>query len=109
MNYAVKLTSEAKQELDAAMGWYADRDTEVAVEWYLGFMNAIRSLSENPQRHGLAFENDNFPFDIHALLYGSGKRLTHRAVFRIADQTVEVLTIRHTAQRELKPEDLPTG
>ena len=33
MDYIVKLTAEAKRELDAAMGWYAERDIAVAVDW----------------------------------------------------------------------------
>ena len=106
MKYNVKMAEEAKRQLDEAMAWYADRELDVAVEWYLGFAEAIRSLAENPERHGYARENEDFPYELYSMLYESGRRKTHRAVYRIVGRDVEVLTIRHHAQRDLTPEDL---
>jgi plasmid stabilization system protein ParE len=75
--------------------------------WYAGFSDAIRSLTENPERCPLAPENGRFPYEIRELHYGLGSRPTHRAVFTIRPDMVLVLTIRHAAQAELTEEDLP--
>ena len=106
MKYAVRMTEEAERLLEETMGWYADRDHDVAVKWYHGFAEAIQSLAQNPQRHGLARENEEFPYNLYAMHYGSGKRMTHRAVFHIGEDFVEVLTIRHHAQQDLSPDDV---
>jgi hypothetical protein len=67
----------------------------------------LDSLEENPQRYGFAHESDLFPFEIREVLYGSGRKRTHRALFRISGNRVEVLVIRHVSQRDVEPEDLP--
>jgi hypothetical protein len=54
----------------------------------------------------LAPESGDFDFELRQINYGSGKRPTHRALFRIVGNTVEVLSIRHLAQRALRPGDL---
>ncbi len=112
MKYSVRISAEADRQLFESAKWYATQDREVGETWYNGFKTAIASLAENPQRCGLAHENEAFPFQIFALHYGSGRRKTHRAVFRVDGQTVEVvevLAIRHHAQRDLHPEDIPSA
>jgi hypothetical protein len=37
---------------------------------------------------------------------GSGKRITHRALYRVVDDTIEVLSIRHHAERPIRPQDI---
>jgi hypothetical protein len=40
------------------------------------------------------------------MLYGSGRKKTHRALFRVQDERVEVMLIRHAAQRDVDPADI---
>ncbi len=68
-------------------------------------MQVVRSLSQNPQRCGVARENDKFPFEVRELLYGA-KRRKHRVLFTIHDDLILVLHIRHYAQRDLTADDL---
>jgi plasmid stabilization system protein ParE len=106
MIYRVVLTARAEQDRDAAFAWYTDNYSfEFAVRWYNGVMQAVRSLSQNPQRSGVAHENDKFPFEVRELLYGA-KRRKHRILFTIHDDLVLVLHIRHSAQRDLTVDDL---
>lgn len=67
----------------------------------------MESLRDFPEACSLAHENDDFPYELRRLLYGSGRRITHRALFRIVDNTVEILAIRHVAQRDVTTEDVP--
>lgn len=104
MTYEVLLTDRAAADLEEAYRWYAERTAEHAVGWYNGFLEALCTLSANPQRCGLAPENAKFPFEIRQLMYG--KRRTYRALFTVREQKVVVLHIRHTARREIRPEEL---
>ncbi|MCG8587494.1 MAG: type II toxin-antitoxin system RelE/ParE family toxin, partial [Pirellulales bacterium] len=87
--------------------WWADhRDVDQAIDWLEGFRNALKTLAENPQHHALAPEDHKFEFSVRQLLYGVGKKPTHRAVFRVRGDKVVVYTIRHLHQQELASDDL---
>jgi plasmid stabilization system protein ParE len=108
MKYVLKITDEAADLLFWAAKWYAEtsQSLEVASAWYDGFLNELESLAQNPLRGSLAPENHLFDFDLREVYYGSGRRVTHRALYRIVGDTVEVLSIRHHAQRPLQKGDL---
>ena len=67
---------------------------------------AVADLSKNPERHSQSREKDRFDYEIRDLLFGLGRRPTHRAVFTIRDDEVVVMTVRHLAQRDLSPDDI---
>ena len=107
MSYEVVVTRLAERELDEAADWWAaHRSQEQAERWYNGFIEGIISLEDNPERCPLSRENEAFPYEIRDLLYGLGRRRTHRAVFTIRPDKVVVLTIRHLAQKDLSAADL---
>ena len=101
MKYEVVHTDGAASQLDEACAWYVLNASHVANDWYNGFLDALNSLEDNPERFSLARENDAFPIEIRQLLYGAGKKKTHRAVFSIHDNRVVVRSIRHLARRDL--------
>jgi plasmid stabilization system protein ParE len=106
MSYEVVLTTRAERDRDAAFTWYADHySLAFAARWYDGLTQAIRSLSQNPLRCGVAHENDKFSFEVRELLFG-GRRHKHRVLFTIHNDLVLVLHIRHSAQRDLTEDDL---
>ncbi len=88
--------------------WYADtsQSIDVATAWYDGFICALEMLVQNPLCGTRAPESDLFSFELRELRYGSGRRLTHRALYRIKGEAIEVLSIRHHAQRPLVAGDL---
>jgi hypothetical protein len=108
MNYHLKFTDEAANRLFEIAKWYlkTSQSIEVATTWYDGFLNELDTLEQNPWRGCIAFENELFQFELRELYYGSGKRLTHRALYRITANVVEVLTIRHHAERPIGLNDL---
>lgn len=108
MKYRLKITDEAADRLFATAKWYAEssQSLEVAAGWYDGFLDELDSLEQNPWRGSIAPENDLFDFELREVYYGSGKRITHRALYRIVENRVEVLSIRHHAERPLGPGDL---
>lgn len=106
MKYQVSLSRKVERQVDGITRWYADQDADVAERWYNGLLKTINRLRRNPHSHALAHESDDFPFEIRELLYGSGRRKTHRIVFRIENDLVKVLAVRHIARADLTPDDV---
>jgi len=102
------LADRTLNDIDRNARWWAThRSDDQAIRWYEGILEAIYSLDENPQRWPVARENENFPYELRELHYGSGPRPTHRALFTIRDdRSVAVLSVRHVAQQEVTPDDL---
>jgi plasmid stabilization system protein ParE len=108
MNYRLRVTDEAADRLLAIAKWYAEtsQSLETAAAWYNGFISELETLENNPFRGSLSAENEMFDFELREIYYGSGKRITHRALYRVVENTVEVLAIRHHAERPLRRDDL---
>jgi plasmid stabilization system protein ParE len=106
MTYILVITRRAKQDRDRAFEWYrANFSHEFAGHWYNGIALAIGSLQISPMQCHKAHENDQFPFDLYELLYGS-RRNKHRILFRVEGNRVVILHIRHSAQVDLLEGDL---
>ena len=68
MSYVVTITDRAFEELDDVCTWWEKhRSYEQALRWYRGFIDALRSLSDNPQRCALEPENDLLGFEARQL------------------------------------------
>ncbi len=107
MSLRVLVTDQAAREMQSAFDWWAtNRSKHQADRWYAGLAKAIAELAKSPERHGLSRESERFPCDIRDLLFGIGRRPTHRAVFTIRDVDVVVLSIRHVSQRDLTTDDI---
>jgi plasmid stabilization system protein ParE len=103
----VILTAPAKSDIKTAYDWWKEhRSAEQADRWYVGIRSAIKSLRNMPERCSLAAETDLLIPGIRQLLFGLGRRATHRIVFTIDGSTVIVLRVRHTSQDALSWDDL---
>ncbi|MGC3966124.1 MAG: type II toxin-antitoxin system RelE/ParE family toxin [Pirellulales bacterium] len=91
---------------ESAEWWAHERSPEQAERWYAGIRQAVAGLAEHPEQWPQAAESSEFAYVLREILYGLGPRPTHRAVFTIVKQTVVVLSVRHAAQDQLKPDDL---
>jgi hypothetical protein len=58
------------------------------------------SLQQMPFRCSLAFENDFFEAEIRQLIYGKGIT-AYRILFTVVEDRVNVLFVRHIAQKPL--------
>jgi plasmid stabilization system protein ParE len=108
MKYRLRITDEAADRLLSIGKWYAEtsQSLSLAVVWYDGFLDTLENLADDPLSGTVAAENKLFEFELREIYYGSGKRITHRALYRVVNDTVEVLTIRHHAERPLERGDL---
>jgi len=108
MSYVVNITDDAGRDLKRIYRWYVkeSKSESVASRWYDGFLEKLETLKDFPESCSLAQESDRFDYELRQLLYGSRKRKTHRALFRIVGDTVEILTVRHLSQRDVTPDDV---
>jgi len=53
-----------------------------------------------PLRCSLAFENSFFEEEIRQLVYGKGRN-AYRILFTIVDDTVQIIFVRHAAQKPI--------
>jgi plasmid stabilization system protein ParE len=105
--YTLRITEPAEHDVRSAYEWWRDnRAAEQAERWYRGIHKAIASLRNAPDRCAVALETHLLPQGIRQLNYGIGRRPTHRIVFTISEQVVTILRVRHTAQAELRQEDI---
>ena len=106
MKREVVLTATAQQQMNAAADWYAEENPTIAANWFNGLIARLNSLSDSPDQYTVARESEFLPVELRQMLYGSGKRITHRILFVIREHQVVVYQIRHVAMRDITTEDL---
>ena len=103
MTYSLIVTPTAEEEAMEAVRWYAERSADAAQRWHDGLTKAINSLARLPSRCPVSQADfQALGCEVRQLLYGK-RRGVYRTLFTIADDTVWVLRIRHSAQGPLKP------
>jgi plasmid stabilization system protein ParE len=104
--FDVVITPEADADIQAAYEWWRDnRSAEQALRWYEAIYPAIDTLRTMPTRCPPARERDAHPGDLRQLSFSLGRRPTHRIVFVIEERTVTIVRVRHTSQRDLRPDE----
>lgn len=106
MDYEIVLSRQAERELNEAADWIAEQsaNTAIADKWFNGFIDTLMSLNRMPQRCGFAREFRRFPCELRQVIYGRNR--TYRALFTIQKSRVVILTIRHSAQADVTPDDI---
>jgi len=100
MSYQVIVETPARTEIEEALAWMSQHSPERATLWYFDLEGVIDSLSSFPARCTLAPESRTFGEEIRHLLFGK-----YRILFRIEDETVYILHVRHSSRKPLSPED----
>jgi plasmid stabilization system protein ParE len=108
MSWYLQITDEAGERLFSIARWYAEtsQSLDIAATWYDGFLDLLDRLEADPLLGTLAPENHLFDFELREVHYGSGRSVTHRALYRIVGRRIEILTIRHLSQQPLGPGEL---
>ena len=100
MKFQVKLTRNAKLEIESAYLWLKNVNPAYADQWFRDLMGTIASLQDKPFRCAKARENDDFPEEIRQLIYGK-LRNKYRIIFTIIEDMVYILYVRHTSQSSI--------
>jgi len=107
MKFHVTVLPEADENVNRIYLWIAKRSPEGAVRWYQRFLDVVKSLSQNPQKHGFAPENAFVEPEIRQVTFKTKLGLPYRVLFRIVQTDVQILHIRGPGQDLLSRNDLP--
>jgi plasmid stabilization system protein ParE len=92
---------------DAAARWIAEHSSPAQAErWYQGLFERMETLSGQPLRCPVIAESRRFPEELRELLYGK-RNNKYRIIFTIRGADVVILSIRHGARGELRPDEDP--
>jgi plasmid stabilization system protein ParE len=105
MKYSVLFVRRAERNILETLTWYQKHAPEVSQRWHSSLNAALRRLRENPDRFPLARETVTFPYQLREVLFGAGRRKTHRVLFVVRPKAVVVYAIRHVAQKDFNPFD----
>ena len=94
----------AVDELLEAYDWLERRSPVDAYRWFDGLMGVVDSLERFPYRCPIAPYEHGFSFPVRQMLYGKGRN-QYRILFRIEDDVVDIVHIRHAARAALPPPD----
>jgi len=101
MTYRVRLTPQAEADIEHIYRWILSEAPVRGAEWFNGLVEAIGSLSRNPERCALAPQSPLFEEPVRQLVYGKrGGR--YRILFAVRGETIEVLHVRHGARRRVR-------
>jgi plasmid stabilization system protein ParE len=102
VEFTIRIHRRAERDI-AAVIRSADGGTD---RWVARLMKVIATLSKMPERCPRAAEADDLGMELRELIFGK-RRGAYRIPFRIEGQAVIVLRVRHAAQDNLRPEDIP--
>jgi len=106
--FRIRIAEPAERDIESVFHWWRDnRSAEQATRWYSEIHVSIDTLRSMPLRCPLCAETDLHPAGIRQLLFGLGRRPTHRIVFTVLEDGVTILRVRHVAQRSLRENDPP--
>ena len=104
----VVLTAAAKDDLDRNVGWWAEnRSREQAARWKDLAVRTVRALGRWPRSFPLARENDRCADELRECYFGLNRSKTHRLVFRVLSNRVEVFAVRGITQDDLPDDQIP--
>jgi plasmid stabilization system protein ParE len=98
--YQVIIQPAAQKAIEEAYFWFSNVSASKARQWLEGLYKAVLSLETMPGRCSLAFENNFFGQEIRQLIYGKGRN-AYRILFTIVDDSVEIIFVRHAAQKPI--------
>jgi plasmid stabilization system protein ParE len=98
--YQVIIQPAAQKAIEEAYFWFSNDSSRKARTWLEGLHKVILSLESMPSRCSLAFENDFLEQEIRQIIYGKGRN-AYRIIFTILDDTVQILFVRHAAQKPM--------
>jgi len=107
MTYKVIILGRAERELKEAADYITQRAPEAAQRWFSGFIEAMLTLAENPDRCSLAPEDALFPYEVRQLFYKTKGKSRTRALFTIVGNEVRILMIRRPGQDLVREVELP--
>ena len=98
MAYTVRITTRAFNDIRQNIEWWSEHRSAVqAGEWCDLVLRQIDGLSVMPESFPFAAENHKTQYELREMHVGLSGKTTHRVLFRIQSETIEVLAVRHVS------------
>jgi plasmid stabilization system protein ParE len=101
MSHRVRLALEAKTQIRAISDYIAQDSPENARRWRRALHARLRSLTNFPARHEIAYPASTVGRDVRHTFFG-----VYRVLYAIESDLVVILTVRHGARRPLTPDEV---
>lgn len=104
--FEIVLSATAQNDLRANVQWWSEhRSPSEAERWYVSILESIYSLEHMPTRCLLAREAETLGIELHNLWFGLSAKQTHRVLYTVDGNTVNVFRVLSTRQNkfELNP------
>ena len=103
MAFSVEITDPARDDIDDAVAFIAQKSQPAARKWKTELQALILSLQKMPGRFAVIHEATEL-----GMPYRSAPHHSHRVIFRIDEQksTVYVVRVYHGARRSLSHNDI---
>jgi len=105
MRYRVEITRWARHDARRNFEWISERSTAGAAAWSAALQRALESLRNNPEKHSIAPESDEYHPLLRQFLFKTRRGRVYRGLFKMTGDVVYVLHIRGPGQELLRPED----
>ena len=104
--FTVVLSNAAQNDIRQNTNWWSrHRSVKQAERWYVGIVEKIYSLEQMPKRWPQAPEASKLNIEIRHALFGISSRPTHRILFAVDGETVNVFRVLHMSQTTIESED----
>jgi len=100
MTFKIEFSQRSQRDLEEIIVYIRNDSPENAKNWRLKLAEKLSSLTTQPEACGFAIENEYASGEVRQLLFGR-----YRVLFTIRDQTVYILTIRHSAREKMKKDE----
>ncbi|GJM01450.1 MAG: hypothetical protein DHS20C07_31290 [Methyloligella sp.] len=93
--YKIDIAPEVAKEIENIYLYIAEDSPQNAIQWYFAIYDKIQTLKNFPFRCPIAFESRYYNFEIRNLIYKK-----YRVLYRVQNKTVQILHVRHGAQKQ---------
>jgi plasmid stabilization system protein ParE len=101
MAYRVEVSRRAERDIEEAFEYIYSRAPRNAIRWRGALQRRLQALETNPERFGLAPEDEAAKANVRQLLYGR-----YRILYTVREKTVFVIPVRHGARLFLTGDDI---
>jgi len=101
MTRKVRLTDEAIRQIETISDYIAKESPLNAKRWLSQLQKRVDSLGNSAEGHAILYSADVAGKEVRQTFHG-----TYRILYRIEDDVVHVVTVRHGARESLGPKEM---
>jgi plasmid stabilization system protein ParE len=106
MKFVVTTLRRAEGDIIRIHAWIAERSEDGANRWYEAARQAINSLGQDADQHGVAPDSEDLEIEIRQKLFKTRRGRPYRLLYTIVGNEVRVLRVRGPGQDAVTADDI---